>query len=309
MSEKKHVLNFIEQAVIDSLYRFQEGLYPKDGELHDEHGNVIESGFLLRESIRPVPKMLLCASLWPKTSADKKTSVGLQGMEAALSVLQEHGLVREMPRPRMVYGAWKRVDGLIFESLETARAGEAKYRIRRANGEPILEADPFTIEGATWTRGYELTSAGIDHARNTQAAPTTAHATKNGEVTITDAMSLKDTPPRPATAAPDGPQPPNLLQFQGKLYKLQPLHWQIVNYMWNRGSAPIEDAIEAIWGADASDNTFRAAVSKVNGRLSEIGAITAIELSVKNGYLVNSALADSESGRALFAVQPSPSPR
>ena len=198
MSEKKHVLNFIEQAVIDSLYRFQEGLYPKDGELHDEHGNVIESGFLLRESIRPVPKMLLCASLWPKTSADKKTSVGLQGMEAALSVLQEHGLVREMPRPRMVYGAWKRADGLIFESLETARAGEAKYRIRRANGEPILEADPFTIEGASWTRGYELTSAGIDHARNTQAAPTTAHATKNGEVTITDAMSPKDTPPRPA---------------------------------------------------------------------------------------------------------------
>ena len=196
MSEKKHVLNFIEQAVIDSLYRFQEGLYPKDGELHDEHGNVIESGFLLRESIRPVPKMLLCASLWPKTSADKKTSVGLQGMEAALSVLQEHGLVREMPRPRMVYGAWKRADGLIFESLETARAGEAKYRIRRANGEPILEADPFTIEGASWTRGYELTSAGIDHVRNTQAAPTTAHATKNGEVTITDAMSLKGTPPR-----------------------------------------------------------------------------------------------------------------
>ena len=213
MSEKKHVLNFSEQAVIDSLYRFQEGLYPKDGELHDEHGNVIESGFLLRESIRPVPKMLLCASLWPKTSADKKTSVGLQGMEAALSVLQEHGLVREVTRPRMVYGAWKRVDGLIFESLETARAGEAKYRIRRANGEPILEADPFTIEGATWTRGYELTSAGIDHVRNTQAAPTTAHATKNGEVTITDAMSLKDTPPRSRTL-------PELQEYDRQAYQL-----------------------------------------------------------------------------------------
>lgn len=84
----------------------------------------------------------------------------------------------------------------------------------------------------------------------------------------------------------DGPMPPNHFWYKGIPNDLQPLLWKILNYMWDKDTAPANDVIESVWGKDdTTEPNFRTSVSRLDTAISKITK-GYYSFSVKNGFLV-----------------------
>ncbi len=92
---------------------------------------------------------------------------------------------------------------------------------------------------------------------------------------------------------PDRLEEPNLLVWRGTIHTLTPSQWRLLQFMWSRTSAPIEDAKDAVWGHDNGrrDGALRTLISRLNTRISEVGAIEAFELAVSDERVINRARA------------------
>ena len=103
------------------------------------------------------------------------------------------------------------------------------------------------------------------------------------ESTAQDAESPVE-PDTKAVPPPNGPQRPNLVWFSGKREELQPIPYQLVEYMWSRDTAPISDVCDFIWGdVDQSDAAINAATLRANKALETLGVTWTI--GRKSGYI------------------------
>lgn len=105
----------------------------------------------------------------------------------------------------------------------------------------------------------------------------------------------KPGPAAAASAAPeptpkDGPQPPNLLRWQGKTHELQVLQWRLLNYMWDKETVHEEDLITEVWGHEGmvQGSTVRSTLSRLNTFLLDQKVGLDWRLSQKAGYVVKS---------------------
>ncbi len=74
----------------------------------------------------------------------------------------------------------------------------------------------------------------------------------------------------PAQPELDGPEPPNHFFYAGRVYDFPPIQWKILNYMWDKNKAPINDVIESVWGRDdIKTPTFNQALHKLTNKMSE----------------------------------------
>jgi hypothetical protein len=89
-----------------------------------------------------------------------------------------------------------------------------------------------------------------------------------------------------ASPEPDGPHPPNRLVFGGKEKTLQTLPWLLIQYMWERDFAPIDDVCQHLWHDPEKmipDRALMSAQVKANKALKELGV--GWLLSRKSGYM------------------------
>jgi hypothetical protein len=86
----------------------------------------------------------------------------------------------------------------------------------------------------------------------------------------------------------DGPTPPNHFHCKGKVYDFPPIQWKILNYMWHKDTAPINDIIDAVWGRDdIKTPTFNQAVHKLTTKMSEYKL--PYTFNTKDGYLTKTS--------------------
>jgi hypothetical protein len=80
-------------------------------------------------------------------------------------------------------------------------------------------------------------------------------------------LAIRETVP-----PPDGPAPPNLLYWGGNgvPHELPPIPWRMLQFMWGKESAPIEQVEAHVWGHDATDDAIKSALYDLNRRLAEI---------------------------------------
>jgi hypothetical protein len=83
--------------------------------------------------------------------------------------------------------------------------------------------------------------------------------------------------------AADGPAAPVLFRWKGKSCDLPPLPWRLLNYLWTRGAANVQEVEDAVWGGPASQNAIRSALYKANTALAEAGL--PVSLSQKSGQI------------------------
>ena len=84
-----------------------------------------------------------------------------------------------------------------------------------------------------------------------------------------------------------GPVPPNLFYSNGEPFELPPRIWRLIDYMWNRDRASLEEVEDAVWGEEMmGEKTVASTVSRANRRLQEIGC--PMLLTIKQGYLLKS---------------------
>ena len=58
---------------------------------------------------------------------------------------------------------------------------------------------------------------------------------------------LANTLVRDPGADTNGPEPPNVLKWEGKPYEIPPIQWRLLNHMWSRSQASEEDVVEQVW--------------------------------------------------------------
>ena len=90
---------------------------------------------------------------------------------------------------------------------------------------------------------------------------------------------------RTAAAKVDGPQPPNLLVWSGRRHDLPPRQWRLLDFMWEKGEASLDEVEAQVWDSDEiKASTVKATVSKLNNAL--LTADCPLRLSVKSGRLL-----------------------
>lgn len=83
----------------------------------------------------------------------------------------------------------------------------------------------------------------------------------------------------------DGPAPPNRLIWDGHSHELPPRLWRLLNFMWNRDKASLQELDVEVWDREVvRSKTVNSAVSRLNTILLTIGC--PMVLSAKRGYVV-----------------------
>lgn len=84
----------------------------------------------------------------------------------------------------------------------------------------------------------------------------------------------------------DGLYPPNHLVLKGKTHELPPTQWRVLDFMWQRETAPLQDLAVEVWGGrdDVKDGTIKATLSKLNTKLLEYGC--RVTFNVKSGCII-----------------------
>jgi len=97
----------------------------------------------------------------------------------------------------------------------------------------------------------------------------------------------KITDAAPVTPPPDGPTRPNGFQWQGKRNDLEPIPWNLLNFLWTHRIVSEADAIDAVWGHDSPaserDGPLKSALRKINQALDEM--CCPLHASRKAGYI------------------------
>lgn len=96
-------------------------------------------------------------------------------------------------------------------------------------------------------------------------------------------------------AQPDGPQQPCTFFYKGKGYRLSPLSFRIVEFMWLKRQAKQDAFIEAVWGHDAEpeDGTIRGALSRAAAEMRPAtDAGLRFTLSRVDGHVIRVDLAE-----------------
>jgi hypothetical protein len=89
-----------------------------------------------------------------------------------------------------------------------------------------------------------------------------------------------------------GPTPPNLLYWEDDRHELQrhelpPRLWSLVNYMWDRDKAPVQEVTKHVWedeGLEVADATIRSTISRTNVKLQSFGI--SWTLSYRDGFVL-----------------------
>ncbi len=72
---------------------------------------------------------------------------------------------------------------------------------------------------------------------------------------------------KPITPIPDGPRPPKSFWWKNEVYNMQPVPYRMLNYMWAKDKAKMQDVIDYVWEKEEiSDGTLRTTVSPLPQR-------------------------------------------
>src|SRR5262249_31647840 len=85
----------------------------------------------------------------------------------------------------------------------------------------------------------------------------------------------------------DGPAPPNTLIWQGTPHPLQPKLWRLLAALWDKENVELEELVRKVWredGEDVTDSTVRAAISRLNDRMSRI--LIPWEYRLRGGHVI-----------------------
>ncbi|MFP4225034.1 MAG: hypothetical protein ACLFVN_13330 [Phycisphaeraceae bacterium] len=72
---------------------------------------------------------------------------------------------------------------------------------------------------------------------------------------------------RQGSEPPDGPRAPNIVRVGGVDHRLPALPWRLLNMLWARESAPLEEVIDEVWGDEPGKNAVGVLLSRANNTL------------------------------------------
>lgn len=106
------------------------------------------------------------------------------------------------------------------------------------------------------------------------------------ELSAATSDQLTQTPT--GSASVDGPQTPNRFVWDGKCAELQPISWDLVNFVWHENDdhkAEEDDVFDAVWpDSGRSQGALKSAISRANDSLMVKGI--PISVNQKKGYVI-----------------------
>ena len=97
-------------------------------------------------------------------------------------------------------------------------------------------------------------------------------------------QKTKESSQSPSPSHVDGPTPPNLFYWKGKLHQIPPLAWRLLDFLWEKDAAQEEDVSAAVWQEQGSDPALKSALHDLNSALAKIGV--PLQYGRQRGYIV-----------------------